>query len=664
MVKQFRPPAVPLLVFDPYFSIWSFSDNLYDDSTRHWTGAKNAITGLVKCGKKVWRFMGKVADREYYYCEPDVIRQTGLRVFPTITEYTFENKKLKLTVRFINPLVTDDLKLLSRPVGYIEYEVQNKTKEDVEVYFDFSAEICVNSYQNNIKIFKGKNGIYCGNSKQSVLNKSGDDVRIDWGYLHLLEKEAFFCNAFNGRNDFVVGKSTKKLKENRVLSLYTDNPALAVIKKGDKGRVTIAYDDIKSINYFRKNLDAYYKIDGETFDEVCVDAINNYNEIKYKCMAFNNKLVAMAEEISGEYADLLSLSYRQAIASHKLCFDKKGLLFISKECYSNGCAATVDVTYSSMPLFLLLNPLLVTGMLRPIFEYANSGSWNYDFAPHDVGVYPIVGKQAYGFEKDDPEWILSRQMPVEESANMLICVYAVCNMFKSKEYALENKELLKKWGEYVLEHGKLPENQLCTDDFNGHLDKNCNLSVKAIIALYACGELFDIPEYKEKAKEYAIWWKQNALENDHYKLAFNTKHTWSIKYNMVWDKVFGFGLFSDVYKSETEFYMKKLKKYGLPLDSRGDVAKSDWIMWAAAMCDTDEKRDAFVKSIWNVTNETKTRVPMSDYYSVKTGMQIRWAHYHTYEGFQNRSVVGGFAILLLKPSDNHFVKSQVIIPMK
>jgi len=646
-MNEFRPPAVPLLVFDPYFSIWSFNDKLYDDSTRNWTGAKNAMTGIVRCGNKVWRFMGKIADREYYYCEPDIIEQVNLKVNPTTTEYTFENDELRLVVRFINPLLADDLKLLSRPIGYIEYEVLSKFDEDIEVYVDISVEACVDDYQKQVQLYESEFGIYCGNVEQKLLNKSGDDVRIDWGYLHLLDKEAYFCSAFTGRNEFVLGKCEKKLKAGEVLSVYLDNPAMSVIKKGNSGRIAIGYDDIKSIEYFGKQLDAYYKIDGDTFEDVCRDAIDNFDFIKKKCQAFDTELINISKKISEKYTDIISLSYRQAIAAHKLCFDESGLLFISKECFSDGCAATVDVTYPSMPLFLKLNPELVIGMLRPIFEYAKMDLWNFEFAPHDVGIYPIIDKQAYGYEKEDPEWTISRQMPVEECANMLICTYAICNAIGSKEYACQNKELITKWADYLLEFGKIPENQLCTDDFNGHLDKNCNLSIKAIIGIYAFGELFDMPKYKEKAKEFAFWWKENANEKDHYKLAFDTDGTWSIKYNMVWDKIFRFGLFDDVCKIETDFYITKLMKYGIPLDSRGTVAKNDWIMWAAAMCETDEKRDKIIESVWNMINETKTRVPITDHYDATTGLQWRWAEYYTWQGFQNRSVVGGFAILML-----------------
>jgi len=124
-MEDFKAPAVPLLLTDPYFSIWSFADTLYDDSPRHWTGARNSMVGMVKYGDKIYRFMGKLSDSSnFYYCEPEIIPQKSVDIKPTQTKYTFENNDLILEVNFISPLLTDDLLLLSRPVTYITYKIK------------------------------------------------------------------------------------------------------------------------------------------------------------------------------------------------------------------------------------------------------------------------------------------------------------------------------------------------------------------------------------------------------------------------------------------------------------------------------------------------------------------------------------------------------------
>lgn len=647
-MNSLRYPAVPLMTFDPYFSIWSFDDNLYSSPTRHWTGKKNSMVGMIKVGSKVYRFMGLLFDDgDYYYCEPDVIPQKKVTVKPTITEYEFENEIVNLKVRFINPVIANNLELLSRPIGYIEYEAVTKTGEDVLVYFDISCECCVDTNMRKVKLSKTAFGVSAENTEQNILENCGDDLRIDWGYLHLLDKDAFFAKAFFARNRFVIERELDALNDTEEMSVCTDKPVLAVVKKGNSGVITIGYEDIKCIEYFSEHLQSYYMKEN-TFKDICVKAIDEFEIVKKQCVEFDEFLIAKAEKINGKYADLICLMYRQAISAHKLTYKDDTLLYISKENYSNGCASTLDITYPSMPLFLLLNPELLKGMVNPIFDFVKTGKWEFEFAPHDVGCYPKLNGQVYGYEKDDPEWHRYRQMPVEECGNVIIAIYAYCEKTGSTEYALEHKDILSKWGEYLLNNAKDPGDQLCTDDFAGHQAHNANLSVKGTIALYAIGKLLGKSEYMEKAKEYAKWWEETAFEKDHYRMTFDGENTWSIKYNMVWDKIFGFKLYSDeVFKTETDFYLTKIEKYGIPLDSRSDVAKSDWIIWAAAMSDTKEKRDAFVESVWNMANETKQRVPLSDYYHASDASQHLWAEYRTWCGFQARSVVGAFAILML-----------------
>ena len=89
----------------------------------------------------------------------------------------------------------------------------------------------------------------------------------------------------------------------------------------------------------------------------------------------------------------------------------------------------------------------------------------------------------------------------------------------------------------------------------------------------------------------------------------------------------------DVRNNEMSYYMTKMQSYGLPLDSRGDLCKSDWQMWVMGFADLQSQRNTLINTLWKYINETKSRVPVSDNHNVKSGSQAM---------FQARSVVGGY----------------------
>jgi hypothetical protein len=53
-----RPPAVPPVAHDPYFSIWSMAGRPTDEPAKHWTGAERQLAGLVRIDGQPLRFLG------------------------------------------------------------------------------------------------------------------------------------------------------------------------------------------------------------------------------------------------------------------------------------------------------------------------------------------------------------------------------------------------------------------------------------------------------------------------------------------------------------------------------------------------------------------------------------------------------------------------------
>ncbi|MGO4545695.1 DUF4965 domain-containing protein [Paenibacillus sp. 2TAB23] len=665
MVSQsFRPPSVPLITVDPYFSVWSASDHLYDDHTRHWTNKRNSMTGIIRIDGNARVFMGKLELNEHASGgQPSVMVQKDLKVEAVTTTYTFEDDGVELEVLFTSPLLLDDLDLLSRPASYMTFRVRSTDGKphEVKVYMDISAELCVNTTDQRVSwsrksIDGGIEAMCIGTVEQPVLARTGDDTRIDWGYVYLAipqsDKQETTIHSYQVREQFMKdGRLPRGDDEAHPRSAEEQTPVMAAVldfglvqDQQASQYVVAAYDDVHSIEYFGEKLDAYWRRNGMGFEEMLVLAVAQYDEIQAKCEAFNRKLTEESRVEGGShYSDILSLSYRQAIAAHKLVNDENGeILFFSKENFSNGCIATVDVSYPSIPLFLLYNPELVKGMLRPIFRYAGSEAWRFQFAPHDVGCYPVANGQVYGENE------LENQMPIEECGNMLIMAAAVCSYEQNADFAREHWGLLTKWAAYLKENGMDPANQLCTDDFAGHLAHNTNLSIKAIngIGAYAilCRMLGE-PEgaaYYDAAKEMAANWVSMANADDHYKLTFDSaEESWSLKYNLVWDRLLGLHLFpQQVIDRENRYYSGKQNKFGTPLDSRNSYTKLDWLVWCASMLSSKAEFEQAIAPIWYFMNESPSRVPLTDWYDTRTGEQLN---------FQNRSVVGGLFVRLLKP---------------
>ncbi len=660
-----RYPSTPLITHNPYFSIWSDTDDLTASNTVHWTGKPQPIVGLLRVDGRTMRFIG-ASPREL-----PAMQQNAHIVTPTHTRYSFTGGGVELDLTFFTPTILSDLDILSRPVTYISYtlkSVDGKAHADAAVLTDVDPVIAVNAPGEAVTYTRNQtetqNVLSVGSRDQRVLNRAGDDLRIDWGYFHLSTPKDEESVSAIVRNSSVEPDGA--FVTTGMLPRADDMDSSPIVGRGDAHIATellfptvaeqavtrhilVSYTEGYGIQFLERNLRPWWQRNGQTVAAMLDAAEREMAILDRRATDIDTTLTADLIHTAGtNYANLCILAYRQAWAAHGFVADLDGKpLVFGKENFSNGSIDTVDVLYPAAPLFLFFNPALLEAELRPLMEYtALPNRWRFPFAPHDLGTYPLANGQTYGGGEATEE----DQMPVEESGNMLIMLDAVAraevNGKPNTALAAEHWAKITQWAEFLRMHGLDPENQLTTDDFAGHVTHNANLALKAIDALEAYADLARLlgkndvaRDYSKTAHDFAAKWISMDKEGDHYKLAYDSANTWSQKYNLVWDQILGYDLFPESLRdSEIAFYKTKINKYGLPLDSRKDYTKLDWSIWTATLASNPTDFNAIMDPIALWVDQTPSRVPLTDWYDTKTGEQV---------AFQARSVVGGVFIKAL-----------------
>jgi hypothetical protein len=663
-----RPPAVPLVTHDPYFSIWSPADKLTDADTVHWTGKPHRLTSLVRIDGKAFRLMGTSPTNV------PALPQTRLEVTPTRTIYTFEGEGVRLTLTFMTPALPDDLEVLSRPVTFLTLAAWaiDTNRHAVKCEFKTTSELVVNEFAQNVAAWspfgEDMKVAKIGSATQPVLGKKGDDLRIDWGYLYVAVLNTQPAALFLRMRPLVSIPGSNGGEEAGHALPPENVDAHAVLDMADVDSTPVsrwlmlAYDDEYSIKYFGQNLRPFWRRNGDDAAALLKKAAADYESLRARCEKFDAELMADLRKVGGEqYARLCALAYRQTFAGNKIVADANGKpLMFPKENFSNGCIGTVDVLFPQAPFFLVFSPALTKAMLVPILDYAASPRWPYGYAPHDLGTYPHATGQVYGMGGSDGD-----RMPVEESGNMLIMLAALSKQQGNADLAKPYWPMLTKWADYLVKEGLDPTNQLCSADMFGHLPRNANLALKAVIGIGAFGQLSELagkPDEAKKylaiARDYAAQWQELAKGDGRTVLAYGQPGTWSMKHNLIWDRILAMQPFvayatqspsvaspaispllpDSVGDAEVAWYLKVQKPFGLPVDSRTDTCLIDWAVWSIALARSEADFQTLFAPLYRYANETSNRVPLGDWFVTTTG-----AH----KAMQARPVVGGIFMKLL-----------------
>ncbi len=656
---SYRPPSVPLVACNPLFSIWSNADKLTDDVPRHWTKKANRLTSMIRVDGTTLRLMGD---------EPAAVQpmpQLGFAtVLPTRSIYQFEGSGVHVTLTFFTPMLPTDVDVLSRPLTYLTWNVRSTDGQPhaASVFFSASGELAVDHPSQKVVSQRaqvpGFVALRTGTQTQAYVKRQGDDSRIDWGYAYVAadangakgamapRQACFDAFANDGSVPADDAAGPRAVSDgDPTLALTIDlgkvTPAAAVERRAE-----VAYDDVYAIDFFGRKTPGFWRrtpgMDGE---KLIALADQQYPELLAKCEAFDRDLLTDVAKVGGDdYAYMCSLAYRQSIAGCGIAADANGQpMMFTKENGSDGNLATVDVLFPMAPVVVFLSPTLAKATVAPVFQYASSPQWKLPYAPHDLGEYPAAFTRASADGLQDH----SEAMPVEESGNMIILADAIAHCDGNTHFSDPWWPTMTKWVNYLEKFGPDPEEQLCTDDFNGRLAHNSNLGVKAIVGLGAYADLAKMRgdtatynRYIGLARADAKNWMKQAGDGDHYRLAYNKPGSWSQVYNLIWDPILGLDVFpKEVAEQEVAHYKTVLQPYGLPLDSRNMKSKADWTAWAASLADSKDDFQTLIAPMQHYLQTTPDRVPFSDGYFVD-----RPEHYNF---FHARPVIGGVFVRML-----------------
>eukprot|EP01113_Clastostelium_recurvatum_P010788 TRINITY_DN1541_c0_g1_i1.p1 TRINITY_DN1541_c0_g1~~TRINITY_DN1541_c0_g1_i1.p1 ORF type:complete len:751 (-),score=154.96 TRINITY_DN1541_c0_g1_i1:88-2193(-) len=658
-IPGFRPPAVPLVVNDPYLSIWSFADNLTDIQTTLWDGANKNLTGLIRVDNVVYRWMGYDTLTSPQDFPP--VQQISVTVTPTRTIYIFEvGTDLQLTVTFFTPILPTSHDLMSRPVTYITMSVLSTNTHHVDLYFSASAELAVQSVNESVSWSRqqspgGLNTMRTGTVAQQYCALAGDAVGINWGYLYVAapSSDAQMAQCVGPQADvraaFVKTGTVPNDTKSSPGPVTPSYPVLAVswgmtVTPGNTIEKTliIAYDDVYSMNYFGLMMKAYWTQLYPNILALMDKAWSDYPSLLLEATQFDVEFFEKMTTAGGDkYSTLTALSFRQVMGGTKLVWNSQNssIWFFMKEISSDGDVSTMDVIFPASPFFLYYDATLLQYLLLPILEYSMNHTnvlYNLPWCPHHLGTWPISN-----LRPDQQE-----NMPVEETAGMMIMLAAILQQNPDWiDFLVSNYwTLLHNWGEYLLSSLPDPENQLCTDDFEGPIPHNSNLAGKGIIGLGAWAQILalagdfedhEVAFYEKISAAYAAAWMQlsNPNNTNHYNQRYD-KPGWSLKYNLIWQYLLHLKTFpQEVFDTELAFYRTKLTPYGVPLDNTMPSSDIDSESWVFCFDRTVTGFAELFGLLYDFADFTPQRVPLTDWYWVDQGTQ---------RGFQARPVLGGF----------------------
>ena len=445
-----------------------------------------------------------------------------------------------------------------------------------------------------------------GSQEQPILEKSGDDLRIDWGYLYVVAPPGSSSSeAATGRSEafkpVLVGWPSAGSDELAPFRPYAQ-PIPVLAETFDLGVVgssavsrhwswpttTILQSTISIVISFLIGVTEARRL--ENFSPPLSRTTTRSR---------SGRLISISQLM----ADLTKVGGRGICTTLRARFssDPRGsqtghrsrwsaALFLKGE-FQQRLASTPSMSLiPASPFFLLFNPRLLEAQLKPVLDYASLPRWKFPFAPHDLGTYPLANGQEYGGGERTEE----DQMPVEESGNMLLMIAGAGSGRTGTPTSQRSTGRCLQVGEYLRAKGLDPENQLS----HRRLRRPPRAQRESVDqGDPGAGGLRagwpDAAGHADMSNAIRAGWPQDYGRSGGQKMADERRPLPACLRpagHLEPEIQPGLGQaarpesFSEaVAEREIAFYKSHTNQYGLPLDNRADYTKLDWLAWTASL---------------------------------------------------------------------------------
>jgi hypothetical protein len=625
-----------------------------------WTGSDSIVWGVfARVNNATYALLGGTTPAPVQGISTNATVVSGSYT-STNSVFVLKAGGVTFTLDFFSPVSPKDYVRQSMPFSYLTVTADVSTKSTIQIYSDIDGSWAHPgpakswSYEQS-----GAAGVYQIELANQALYSEERDMAL-WGQAVLATTPSSGStfthqagSAATVRGQFVSnGALTGATPDWTSGAVSGFSHQLGTFSGSKSVQFAVGYVREQAVNYLDAPHTGYYRSKYANTVDAVVGFFADYPAALAESKTLHAAVVGAATStVNAQYADILSLSVRQAFGGTDLVIPESSLdtskaRMFMKEISSDGNVNTLDVIFPAYPIFRLVNPEYLRMQLEPLLSYMQAGLWPHNYAVHDLGSnYP----NATGHNLGNAEF-----MPLESTGDLIMLTLAYQQASGNTAFAKPYESLLKGYADYLQANGQSPILQFSTNDVLGQLVGQTNLVIKSAVGLTAFGALYGDDSYTSAGVAMAkkLSTVGQGLGQSGSTQFFNLQlgsNTWFMDFNLVADYWLGLNTFppsANTMQSELYGGMGR-QAGGVPLDGKVSFGKTDWQMWSASASSTATRNQMVADLHAYISNGLNT-APLSDRYLTQASGSSPAG---TYDSVRNRPTVGGhFGLLMKNPS--------------